>query len=435
MRKNFIIRNFIIKYLIPTVAAIVSMTCIGIAVIGRDTAAGSGTQSGVITKSAAVSMGVAEQTFDLDISSPLQIEEVLVSAGQQVQKGTVLFRVTEDSVQSVRTALQREILDTSRDCDALEASQREVSILASQSCDSSAINAEYAGVLYRSRCDALQSKADKAREAVDEKQNQVNENLLQLTRAQQELADAREYLNKAQIAVSENYDSRYQNAYYYIVYEKTRENAENMVNQLEEQVEHLTERNESLLYEVDESLRTYHQIAQELEKEKLAARMDYDAGIHASQTAQEWYDIQMAGLDSALQEARGRYQTALQNIRQFDAYVAHNQVLCGYNGVLLDIMVEAGGTVCKNDILVRLYDQKAATINVLLHEEEYPAIDQEEPVEIVFAEVPDQIFEGRITKVTDQDYVVTVTIQGDISGLYDGMTGDVTFLKRSEKLQ
>ena len=86
------------------------MTCIGIAVIGRDTAAGSGTQSGVITKSAAVSMGVAEQTFDLDISSPLQIEEVLVSAGQQVQKGTVLFRVTEDSVQSVRTALQREIL-------------------------------------------------------------------------------------------------------------------------------------------------------------------------------------------------------------------------------------------------------------------------------------------------------------------------------------
>ncbi len=208
-----------------------------------------------------------------------------------------------------------------------------------------------------------------------------------------------------------------------------------MVNQLEEQVEHLTERNESLLYEVDESLRTYHQIAQELEKEKLAARMDYDAGIHASQTAQEWYDIQMAGLDSALQEARGRYQTALQNIRQFDAYVAHNQVLCGYNGVLLDIMVEAGGTVCKNDILVRLYDQKAATINVLLHEEEYPAIDQEEPVEIVFAEVPDQIFEGRITKVTDQDYVVTVTIQGDISGLYDGMTGDVTFLKRSEKLQ
>ena len=51
MRKNFIIRNFIIKYLIPTVAAIVSMTCIGIAVIGRDTAASSGTQSGVITKS------------------------------------------------------------------------------------------------------------------------------------------------------------------------------------------------------------------------------------------------------------------------------------------------------------------------------------------------------------------------------------------------
>lgn len=432
MRKNLRIRNFLIKYLIPTVAVIVSVICIGIAVIGRDTAAGSGTPSGVITKSAAVSMDVAEQTFDLDISSPLQIEEVLVSAGQQVQKGTVLFRVTEDSVQSVRTVLQREILDTSRDCDALEARQREVSILASQSCDSSAIDAEYAGVLYRSRCDALQSKADKAREAVDEKQNQVNENLLQLMRAQQELADARKYLGKAQVAVSENYDSRYQNAYYYIVYEKTRENAENMVNQLEEQVEHLTERNESLLYEVDESLRAYHQIAQELEKEKLAARMDYDAGIHASQTAQEWYDIQMAGLDSALQEARGCYQTALQNIRRFDAYVAHNQVLCGYNGVLSDIMVEAGGIIHKNDILVRLHNWEAVTMNVLLSEEEYLAVNQEEPVKIVFAEISNQIFEGRITGVSDQNYAVTLTIQGDVSGLYDGMTGNVTFLKISE---
>lgn len=432
MRKNLRIRNFLIKYLIPTVAVIVSVICIGIAVIGRDTAAGSGTPSGVITKSAALSMDVAEQTFDLDISSPLQIEEVLVSAGQQVQKGTVLFRVTEDSVQSVRTVLQREILDTSRDCDALEARQREVSILASQSCDSSAIDAEYAGVLYRSRCDALQSKADKAREAVDEKQNQVNENLLQLMRAQQELADARKYLGKAQVAVSENYDSRYQNAYYYIVYEKTRENAENMVNQLEEQVEHLTERNESLLYEVDESLRAYHQIAQELEKEKLAARMDYDAGIHASQTAQEWYDIQMAGLDSALQEARGCYQTALQNIRRFDAYVAHNQVLCGYNGVLSDIMVEAGGIIHKNDILVRLHNWEAVTMNVLLSEEEYLAVNQEEPVKIVFAEISNQIFEGRITGVSDQNYAVTVTIQGDVSGLYDGMTGNVTFLKISE---
>lgn len=313
---------------------------------------------------AAVSPGVVEQAFDLDIgvltdepSAVLQIEEVLVSSGQQVQKGTALCRVTADSVKNVRTVLQREILNTSRDCEVLEARQKEMRMLASQNCNNSVIDEKYADIVYSNACDALQNRVDDAKEAVDEKQNQVNENLLELTQAQQELAEAQKYLREAEIAVSENYDNRQKNAYYYTMYEKTRETAENMVNRLERQIESLTEKNASLLYEVDEALRAYHQIAQELEREKLAAKMDYDTEMHASETASEWYDIQMTSLDNALQEARGRYRTALQNIRQFDAYIVRNQVLSEYSGILADIMVETGSTVGTNDIFVTIYTE------------------------------------------------------------------------------
>ncbi|MDE6055667.1 MAG: efflux RND transporter periplasmic adaptor subunit [Lachnospiraceae bacterium] len=396
-----------------------------------------------ITKTAPISLSVVEQTFDLDIgawtgeaSAALQIEEVLVSAGQQVQKGTALFRVTPESVQNVRSILQKKVFDANRDCEVLKAKQKELRLLASQGYDSDIVNGKYADVVYGSKCDELQKKADDAKEAVDDKQNQVNENLLELTQTQQELAKAQKYLKEAEAAVSENYDNRYNDAYYYTVYQKTRETAENMVNQLEEQVKSLTKKNELLLFEVDEAVRTYHKLVQELEKEKLVVKMDYDTELYDSSIASEWYDIQTLNLDSALQEARERYLAALQNIQIFNAYIVHNRVRSQYNGILSDIMTKTGDTVSKNDRLVTLYDQEAVTMEVSLSEEDYLAVNQDELVKISFADHPDEVYEGRITEISNKEYdngseklcyIVKVNIQGGMSGFYEGMTGDVTF--------
>ena len=415
----------------------------------HDVAAEYGTLTVGITRTAPVSLGVAEQTLDLDIgalpgevSAALQIEEVLVSEGQQVRKGTALFRVTADSVQEIRTVLQKEILDTNRDCELLEAKQKELRLQASQGYDNNVMDGKYAGMMYKNKCEVLQKRADDAKAAVDDRQNQVNENLLELTQTQQELTRAQKYLKEADAAVSENYDNRYKNAYYYTVYEKTKATAEDMVEQLESQIEDLTKKNESLLYEVDEAVRVYHQIVQDLEKEKLAARMDYDTEIHGSETAPEWYDIQMVRLDNALQEASERYQSALQNIRRFNARIVRNQVLSGQSGVISDIMVEAGNTVSDNDGLVTLYDQEAVTMEVVLSEADYLALDREETVHISFTEYPDQVYIGRITEASNMDYgngsedvcyIVTVNIQGDVSGFYEGMTGDVTFLTKETR--
>ncbi|MDE6619606.1 MAG: HlyD family efflux transporter periplasmic adaptor subunit [Lachnospiraceae bacterium] len=414
-----------------------------------DAAAEYGTLTVGITKTASVTPTAVEQTFDLDIgtwtdedSAAPQIEEVLVSAGQQVRKGTALFRVTSDSVQNIRTLLQRELFDADRDCRLLEAKQRELHLLASQESDSEAINAKYADVMYSNKCAALQKRADDAKGAVDEKQNQVNETLLELTQTQEELAAAQKYLKEAEAAVSENYDNRYSNAYYYTMYEKTRETAENMVKQLEEQIERLTKQNESLLFEVDEAVRAYHQAVQDLEKEKLAVKMDYDTEIYDLATASEYYDILMVSLDNDLQEARERYQTALHNIRIFNAYIVRNQVFSEYNGILSDIVAKAGDTVGKNDTLVILYDQEAATMEVLLCEEDFLALNQEEKAKISFSNDTDVFYEGRIMNVSkkekntsskDSYYIVTVMIQGDVTSLSEGTEGDITFLTNETK--
>lgn len=409
----------------------------------REAAAEYGVLTIGVTKTATLSVGSAKQTFDLDLNAlgvddladepavSLQVEEVLVSAGQQVRKGTALFRVTADSALRARRALQQKILETNRECELLEARQKELRLQAAQGYDSEVMDGKYAGVVYSSRCDVLQKRADEAKEAVDCRQEQVNENLLELTRLQQELEKAQKYLRDAQTAVDENYSERYRNAYYYTVYENTRETAQNMVEQLNEQIEVLTKENESLLYEVDQAVRTYHQTIQDLEREKLTAKMERDTRIYTSEMAPERYDIQTVSLDSAMQEAKERYQTALNNIRAFDAYIVQNRVLSGRSGILSDIAVEAGDILNKNDTLVTLHDEAAVTMEIPLCGEDYRAINMDEAVSLSFPECAGKKYEGRVTQISvssDTCYNVTVTVQGDVSALREGMTGEATFL-------
>lgn len=419
-------------------------------IVYSDTAVEYGTLTAGLTKTAKVSVTVVEQMFGFDVSAltgdepgswELQVGEVLVSAGQAVQKGTALFQFTPDSVNNVRTSLQKEIIDTNRDYELLQVKQKELRLQVSQGYDNYVTGGNYAGVIYDNACDALQEKMSDAKEAVDNKQNQVNENLLELTQTQQELEQAQRYLREAEAAVSENYSDRYNEAYYYTVYENTRETAELMVQQLTEKIEGLTKKNELLLYEVDEAVRTYHQVLLDLEKEKLALKMECDTEMYYSGMAEEWYDIQIARLDNALQDARERCKSALQAIRMFDAYVVRNRVLSSYNGIVSDIMVEEGDYISWNDRLIAMYDMEAVTMDIALSGEDYAAVDQERNVNIAFADYPDEIYEGRITGVSgakydscpdEPYYTVTVTVLGDVAGL-DKMSGDVTFMTHETK--
>ncbi len=459
-------------YIIQTVA-VVCAAGIALAMTAKVFSADNGQNGGVsyqdatakyatltagITRTAPLSFDVHKQTFDLDTvamtgdeAMTLQIQEVLVGKGQQVEKGTPLFRVTSDSVQQIRAKLQQQVLDTSRTRELLKARQKELRLQASQQFDSDKTDGKYAAVVYNSRCDALQKEADEAKEAVDHKQNQVNETLLELSQAQQELAQAQTYFQEAQAAVYENYDNRYNDAYYYTVYEQTRQKAQDMVKQLEDKIEALTQKNESLLYEINEAVCAYHQIVQELEKEKLAARLDRDTKIYDSETASEWYDIQMEALDNALGEAEERYQTALQNIRAFQSGTASDCVRANYKGVLTDIAVTAGSSVKKNDTLVTFYDQEEAQMAVWLEREEFPALDMDQSVNITFSAYPDKIYEGKITQVSDvkdadakrtdakrTDAKVSgcraiITVQGDMTRLSEGIMGEVTFLTNETK--
>ena len=433
-----------------------------------------------ITEDSTVNIGTVSQTFDLDISAlvssdssfssstsqndsmggmgmqmfsfggdtytsqsqEMVIDSVHITVGQEIQAGDVLYTLTEDSVEEIRTQLEEDVEDTLADYQALTVEQQQSYLTAKQGYDTYVTNGSLAELTYNKELQDLQDKVDEAADTLEEKQNQVNENLEKLVELQEELTSAKKDLKDAEAAVSENHDNRYNDPYYYTVYLSTRDMAQTIVDEIEEDIESLTDENETLLTEIGEATRSWNEACRNLESEKLTAQQTLETDQYYASVSSEWYSIQTTSLDNEKQSAYASYESAVKKLDEFNSYIVGNDVIAEYSGVVTEVPLEEGDGVTRNTSLVTLYDASDVTMEITVSEDDYKAIDQDGEVNITYTAYPDVVYNGVISEVSDAAYdsssgevyyTITVTVQGDVSGLYEGMTGDVTCVTKETK--
>lgn len=433
-----------------------------------------------ITEDSTVNIGTVSQTFDLDISAlvssdsssssstsqndsmggmgmqmfsfggdtytsqsqEMVIDSVHITVGQEIQAGDVLYTLTEDSVEEIRTQLEEDVEDTLADYQALTVEQQQSYLTAKQGYDTYVTNGSLAELTYNKKLQDLQDKVDEAADTLEEKQNQVNENLEKLVELQEELTSAKKDLKDAEAAVSENHDNRYNDPYYYTVYLNTRDMAQTIVDEIEDDIESLTDENETLLTEIGEATRSWNEACRNLESEKLTAQQTLETDQYYASVSSEWYSIQTTSLDNEKQSAYASYESAVKKLDEFNSYIVGNDVIAEYSGVVTEVPLEEGDGVTRNTSLVTLYDASDVTMEITVSEDGYKAIDQDGEVNITYTAYPDVVYSGIISEVSDAAYdsssgevyyTITVTVQGDVSGLYEGMTGDVTCVTKETK--
>ena len=433
-----------------------------------------------ITEDSTVNIGTVSQTFDLDISAlvssdsssssstsqndsmggmgmqmfsfggdtytsqsqEMVIDSVHITVGQEIQAGDVLYTLTEDSVEEIRTQLEEDVEDTLADYQALTVEQQQSYLTAKQGYDTYVTNGSLAELTYNKELQDLQDKVDEAADTLEEKQNQVNENLEKLVELQEELTSAKKDLKDAEAAVSDNHDNRYNDPYYYTVYLNTRDMAQTIVDEIEEDIESLTDENETLLTEIGEATRSWNEACRNLESEKLTAQQTLETDQYYASVSSEWYSIQTTSLDNEKQSAYASYESAVKKLDEFNSYIVGNDVIAEYSGVVTEVPLEEGDGVTRNTSLVTLYDASDVTMEITVSEDDYKAIDQDGEVNITYTAYPDVVYNGVISEVSDAAYdsssgevyyTITVTVQGDVSGLYEGMTGDVTCVTKETK--
>jgi len=105
--------------------------------------------------------------------------------------------------------------------------------------------------------------------------------------------------------------------------------------------------------------------------------------------------------------------------------------------MLLEVLLMEGDTIKENTPLTNYTDDESFALSVDVSEEDIAGVKVGDSVSVVFTAYPDETFTGSVKAIKTTEpssdmatvsFPVTISLEGDTSKLYGGMSGNVTFV-------
>ncbi|MBO4678837.1 MAG: efflux RND transporter periplasmic adaptor subunit [Lachnospiraceae bacterium] len=364
----------------------------------------------------------------------LTVAGVNVSVGQEISVGDVLFELEEDTVNKLTEELESNVSKAEADLEAVYADQELSKTTAEYTKKTSEAYGTYAGSEYSSTVDSLAASVTSAQTTVETAETLLNNYKTQLEEMKVLYNDAVKLLegctwSKDNTSSSDtlSYVTAWSDYYDAVSQEKS----------LAQKVENL----ESKVEQAENNLKTAKtRLAEAKRKQatgKLSAEETKQLRTLAYDTAQETYDITMEYLAEDAADQEETYAEAKEKWEEYSSYISGTSILSDYDGVITSVELEAGDSISTGTVLITLYDMDDVTMTVTVDEDDMTDIKNGSKASILFTAYPDELFDAYVSYIADAvadssgnvTYDVTVTIEGDVSGLFQGMTGDVTFIR------
>ncbi len=364
------------------------------------------------------------------------VEEIVVSVGQKVEAGDLLLKLTEDSVEEIRSQLQTDLTEAKNDLSSIESDQRSSRLEAKQNYDSSILYGKFAQMEYEEAIEKDQENVT----SLEEKQEELQE---ELASYEEKLASIKEEYTEAVLYctnITDTVDSidKTTDPTWYASLEGTRIEAQETVYSLEEDMEQLEANIEKSTEELENTTESLEQAKRNLELTKLSAQRDYDLRMLASNTAQESYDISIGYLEEEAAQQQKAYDSAKEKMDEFDSAISEYGIYAEEGGVITEISVASGDSITTGTEIVTMYTQNV-TLTVSLEESDAENVTEESVVKVTLIPYPDLVFAGEVSEIGDAQYDnstgtvyydITVSIDGSQEEFYQGMTGEVTFITK-----
>ncbi len=375
-------------------------------------------------------------------SNDLVIEEVAVTEGQQVHVGDVLYTLTTDSVDTIETQLTTDVENAEGDLDAVLASSQTGTLQAEQTYESSIAYGKYAQTEYTQSVEKLQEDVDDIQEQIDELNEEIQETQEKLNDLQDEYEVVLETYNA--FLWSRDNTNKTTDILSYSMYESGLSSAETMKEAYEDSIEKYEETIEEDEEKIEELTVKLAQAKRKLESGTLEAKETYELRTLAYSTASETRDVAIASLDLDTSEQEDTLEDAKEKLAEFTEAIQNYAIVSEYDGIITDIALEAGDSVDTGETLITLYDQADITMTVSVSSSNVANLSEGGKANITYTAFPDSVYTGTITEIGDATtdssgnitYSVTVSLDEDNEGLeqlYQGMTGEVTFITKEEQ--
>ncbi len=414
-----------------------------------------GTLKNGVTESGTVELGITSQVYDLDVSTEsddddddeeeeetyLKVEKVYAVVGQRVQEGDKVYQFTKDSINSVRKALTYEktqaqlalaSAQTEYEIGVLEAELSRTETLLDTSLAQTSYDTAIARLsnnlsaksleiqqllkdIYKMQCDLtdedyLDEKSD-IMEAYEDAIDAVED-------ASEDFVTNRVDAAQALQSAKSSYDLFFEQ------FDETNQQIQDNIDRI---------------YEIEEEI-VYNQ--QLLEKELLKANQELEISNVSGAIADVKYQSSLTGYENALSKAQRTLEEAQEKLDAFEAFVGDGTVCAEGSGIVTEIGYEEGDYLKNTGTLIAFAKAEEMTVSVDVSQEDVVDIKVGDTVELSMSAYEGEIYEGVVASITTTatsrnaatiSYPVVISILGDTSKLYGGMTADVKFVTQEAK--
>lgn len=407
-----------------------------------------GTLKNGVTESGTVQFGITSQIYDLDVSTDsdeeedeedenyLKVQEVYVAVGQRVQEGDKVYQFTQSSIDSVRKALTYEKTEaqialataqTSYEIGVLEAelSRNETLLdtaLAQTSYDTTI--ARLSNNMAAKSLEIQQLLKDIYSLQCDLTEEEYLENKSDIVEAYEDALEGVEDASEDYVTNKVDAAQTFQSAK--TAYEQFFSKFDESSQQIQDKIDEV--------YKIEMEI-AYNQ--QLLEKELLAAQQDLRTSTVSGEIADVKYQNSLTSYENALSKAQRELEEATKKLDAFEEFVGDGTVCVEGSGIVTEIGYEVGDYLTNTGTLIAFAKAEDMIVSVDVSQEDVVTMKVGDAVELNFSAYEEAVYRGVIQSITTTatsrnsatiSYPVVVSIQGDTSMLYSGMTADVTFV-------
>ena len=423
-------------------------------IIYKENTAQYGTLQNGVTESGTVEFGIASQVYDLDLTTDdddddddddeededyLKVEEVYVAVGQRITQGDPVYKFTQSSIDKVRKTLTYARTEAQIALNEAQ-TQYDVGVLtAGLSYDETMLASSLAEQFYNNTIAKLSN--DLAAKTLEIEQLLADIYDIQLSLVDDDYREQRDDLKEAYEDAIEDVEDASEDFVTNRV--SAAETFRAARDSYEKFLEQFDESNDEIQDKVDEIYGLQKEILytqQMMQKDILEASQSYESDTLDGNIAQNTYDSDLTGYESSLQKAKEDLEDAQQLLDDFEEFVGDGTVYAQGSGLVTEVGFDVDDYLENAGVLVAYATSDAMTVSVDVSEEDVVAMKVGDSVTLAFTAYEDETYEGIIQSITTTatsretatvSYPVVISIQGDTSGLYEGMTADVTFITES----
>lgn len=369
----------------------------------------------------------------------LVVESIYAKEGQQITAGDALLKLTQDSVEAIREELLEDVSKAQLTLKQLNTQQRSTALSASQSYESNVTYGEAAQIEYEEALEEAQAVYTEAQDALTAAYEELEEQQITVEALSTQYAQEKHLYDEAAYLVE--YIEKEEDPYGYVKALELRANALSTVEKTEEEWEEAQETYESMAAQI-ESLKLSLETAKKQQSlAQIEAQATYQTRMIKYQNASELYQIETGLVAEKKQAAQEEYDSATAKLAKLDATISEYMLVSEYDGVITQIAVKEGDSLTRGTELITLNNYDEVTMTVSVDDSDIKQIEVGNPVNITVDAFEEEIFAGTVEEISEAQidsnsnvtYQVEVSVTGAVDGLYEGMSGEVTFITKETK--